>query len=280
MQTESDGISSDEDFKTPPSKGVSGAAAAEQEETPFTKLYKGVLPSEIQPESIPRSNGVYLLSNIETCPLIPAYGATTTDRKNIPRLVKVGKADNLQGRIDSYLLSYPNGLYLYGYIETKTVDQARIVEMFLHNYFRMKGRRYRLEGRKHTHYNEWFVLTPAEISEFLATIAEKRRTFINEVDKIIGDRRLAQKSDAQCKMSRPTQNAYQLFKEDAFADLSKIITINDFTASGFGYFKRTLKKMKESQLQIRFKKDDSDPETLQLLYTYSARDGIAAKLFG
>ena len=279
MQTESDGISSDDDFMTPQSKEVSAAAAAEQEETPFTKLHKHVLPREIQPESIPRSNGVYLLSNIETCPLIPADGATK-DRKNIPRLVKIGKAYNLQERIDSYLLSYPNGLYLYGYIETKTDNQARIVEMFLHNYFRMKGRRYRLEGRKHTHYNEWFVLTPAEISEFLATIGEKRRTFINEVDKIMGDSKVSKKSDAQCKMSHPTQNAYQLFKEDAFADLSKIITINNFTASGFGYFKRTVKQMKESQLQIRFKNDDSNPETLQLLYTYSVRDGIAAKLFG
>ena len=100
------------------------AAAPHPPDTEWSDRNKRYLPQSISFHEIPNGPGIYFLSNIETCPMREVDADDTImkpseiiDRNSsVPRLVKIGMAYDLKKRIDRYLLYYPNGVYLYGFI--------------------------------------------------------------------------------------------------------------------------------------------------------------------
>ena len=75
-------------------------------------------------------------------------------------LVKIGIAKNLMHRLDSYLLYWPKGYYIFAYVLTNTNVHARRTEKSIHNYLVTKNRYHR---SPHSHDEEWFEMTEAEI---------------------------------------------------------------------------------------------------------------------
>lgn len=94
-----------------------------------------------------------------------------------PCLVKVGMSRHRQGRrddplpkhrvpygglgrrMDSYLLCYPYGFYVYAVLQCHR-DHVYSMERFFHQYFTGKG--FQAEAR-HSHREEWFELTRTQI---------------------------------------------------------------------------------------------------------------------
>ena len=139
------------------------------EQTPFEKRF----PARMYPKllsRVPDTPGIYLISNFMESPPHNARG-----RDRILRKIKVGKAQkSLRRRLSSYLLYWPTGVVVYALIGTKTFAQASWLEVFLHNFLRLCGTRYRRLGKqnqklKHSHLSEWFMLDEVLTRNLLST---------------------------------------------------------------------------------------------------------------
>lgn len=102
-----------------------------------------------------------------------------------PFLVKIGmskgmlddetrtkRKGGLGRRLDSYLLCYPKGFYLFGVLQT-TANNAYPLEKFIHQYLLGKGKKTEYD---HSHSEEWFLLTMTELNQFLPQIPTRFRT--------------------------------------------------------------------------------------------------------
>ena len=268
---------------------ISGGAEAwdtavqpQQPKTAYTERYSSynVLPMSISRENLiydtNNNSGIYFISPIIGCPLLPANTKhsklsvpkdTKIQNNDISRLVKIGMAKSLPHRINSYLLSYPDGIFMYGFISTSNAINARLVEMFAHNHFKKQGKRYR-DGihiqddplpsttstrthshtfKTHTHYDEWFVLTANEINTFLKRMYIKRNR-VNDVKKFCTWIRT--ETDAG-KLT--TTTIKHIKKLETNINKKKFIKkVKNYFNNGYGYYKAhsTSKKIPNSKLQF------------------------------
>lgn len=81
--------------------------------------------------------------------------------------VKVGIARDLEHRLNSYLLYWPDGMYVFGIVLCNDIADARWLETNVHEYLNAK---YRYHALHHTHDEEWFTLSARDIARVLATI--------------------------------------------------------------------------------------------------------------
>ena len=162
------------------------------DQTPFEKRF----PARMYPalsSQIPDTPGIYLISNFMESPPHNARG-----RDKILRRIKVGKAQkSLRRRLSSYLLYWPTGVVVYALVGTKTLAQATWLEVFLHNFLRLCGTRYRRPGKerlaqpKHSHLSEWFILDEIMVRNLVSTFFSGRGQHILSISKnIFGKRRL------------------------------------------------------------------------------------------
>lgn len=79
-------------------------------------------------------------------------------------LVKVGLAQNLSHRLNSYLLCWPEGMYVFGIIFTSNKDAAKRTERSIHGYLNIKGKYYVSSSSRD---EEWFEISKSEISKIL-----------------------------------------------------------------------------------------------------------------
>jgi hypothetical protein len=79
-------------------------------------------------------------------------------------LVKIGLAENMEHRLNSYLLYWPEGFYIFGMVSTRDTQSARRTERAIHAYLNQKGAYYVSE---HSHDEEWFELTLKQISKLM-----------------------------------------------------------------------------------------------------------------
>jgi len=92
--------------------------------------------------------------------------------------VKIGlagnsKKGNLAGRFNQYLLCWPNGFYVFAVITTSTKDHARTTERAIHEYLNGKEKHI-ITG--HSHDEEWFSLSRAEIDDTLNMLRHNQYT--------------------------------------------------------------------------------------------------------
>jgi hypothetical protein len=111
-------------------------------------------------EHFRNKNGIYFISqeyskNNEEHILIK-IGVATYKKQSDPswpekKQIKKG----LESRLDSYLLYYPRGYYIYSIITCNSVQQAKNLEQFVHNFLS----KYKVNlPVEHTHGSEWFEL--------------------------------------------------------------------------------------------------------------------------
>lgn len=75
-------------------------------------------------------------------------------------------------RLDSYLLCYPRGYYLFAVLQT-TAKNAYPLEKFIHQYLLGKGLKTRYD---HSHSEEWFRLTLRQLNNFIPQIIQQFAT--------------------------------------------------------------------------------------------------------
>jgi hypothetical protein len=87
-------------------------------------------------------------------------------------LVKIGigiykpEGSDISKRIQSYLLYWPRGFYIFGIVLT-TPKAARDLEKKIHAFLRSKNRKMDQDIYKHSHIEEWFYLTRKEIYKLI-----------------------------------------------------------------------------------------------------------------
>lgn len=84
------------------------------------------------------------------------YFITIDDPEEKTQLIKIGMAENMEHRLNAYLLCYPRGFDLLGFIFTHGKEAATRLERSIQGYLYSKGR-YIVTG--HSHDEEWFELT-------------------------------------------------------------------------------------------------------------------------
>jgi hypothetical protein len=116
------------------------------------------------------------------------YFITNENVSNIPRTkrirVKIGSAEDLAKRLDSYFLYWPKGYYLLAYI-TVIPYKKRVVttERFIQQYLTFK-RRYLCTS--HSHDEEWFHLSKIEIDKLLLLLEMNKGTkYTVPTDKLL-----------------------------------------------------------------------------------------------
>ncbi len=82
---------------------------------------------------------------------------------------KKARWTGLAARIDSYLLYWPRGVRIHGFVETNTNDQARALEQNIHAYLVSKQKQ--AQDLLHTHREEWFWLKPNHIQQLIQILA-------------------------------------------------------------------------------------------------------------
>ncbi len=110
--------------------------------------------------SVKGRNGVYML----TCPFFETKKAN---------LVKIGLGVDLAHRIDSYLLYYPKGVYVFHVWLTSSKEQSGQLEKSIHMYLNSKAKYVRSD---HSHTEEWFELTDLEIKFLITLVADNSDT--------------------------------------------------------------------------------------------------------
>ena len=83
--------------------------------------------------SLQKKSGVYIITSIANMVKSPSK----------TMLIKIGIAKNLMHRLDSYLLYWPKGYYIFAYILTNNINQARRTEKSIHKYLVTKNRYHR-----------------------------------------------------------------------------------------------------------------------------------------
>lgn len=116
--------------------------------------------------SINNHAGVYLITS-------KSYyeNAQKTNQDKI--LVKVGIGTNLEHRLNSYLLYWPEGIVVWGIIFTKTKKKALEVEKVIHGYLNAKGK-YIVTG--HSKDEEWFMLSEPELKVLFNVVKANKDT--------------------------------------------------------------------------------------------------------
>jgi hypothetical protein len=100
--------------------------------------------------TVSNRSGVYMIAPAEE------WDRVAGQRANRTMLVKVGLAKNLEHRLNSYLLYWPRGFYVFGILFTDSVARARVLEYNMHAYMNMKGW---YEIADHSHDEEWFHIS-------------------------------------------------------------------------------------------------------------------------
>lgn len=107
-------------------------------------------------------SGVYFLS--------PFYDPEQPYREI---LVKVGRScRNMNNRLDSYLLCYPYGYYLFGLLKSPCTQVSQLEEL-IHSYLKQKKRVYEVD---HSHADEWFHLTPKHIHSIFEGLRGRKKS--------------------------------------------------------------------------------------------------------
>lgn len=142
--------------------------------------------SETFLSSMDKKSGVYVIAPRDAVDGLPASRGKIDMSKQF--WVKVGLGKNLRHRLESYLLYWPHGFYVFGVILTNkgsarriatfesTTTRAGVVEESIHQYLRAKGR-HMVSG--HTHSEEWFELSLKDIDTMLATVSTNLTTTTN-----------------------------------------------------------------------------------------------------
>ena len=151
---------------------------------------------------VPTKPGIYFISNFMETP-----SKTERNKDKMLRRVKVGRAKHsLRQRLSDYLLYWPTGVVVYALISTKTEKQSLWLEVFLHNFLRICGSRYRFSSNsksgaftapKHTHLSEWFILDVEIIDRIVQCFFVGRNASqnIQSVIKMLSSAKLIKASD-------------------------------------------------------------------------------------
>ena len=126
-------------------------------------------------------NSVELLANVAKQPgvyIITSYSNYCMAYMQNPErpvteemFVKIGLAQDMNHRLNSYLLYWPAGIIAFSIFQTDTLNDAQTLEKNIHKYLVAKQRHVVSE---HTHTDEWFSLTMQEISNLIQTIIAAR----------------------------------------------------------------------------------------------------------
>lgn len=90
--------------------------------------------------------------------------------------VKIGLAKNLRHRLESYMLYWPRGFFVFDVFYTKNRHKARKLEKSIHGYLNWKAR---YVNEKHSHSEEWFELSRNNISSLTKLINFNKNTKYN-----------------------------------------------------------------------------------------------------
>ena len=168
-------------------------------------------------ENRPLSN---VLENFEGKSGVYFIAPTIHDRD--PFLVKIGMSktvtldDNplkrkggLGRRLDSYLLCYPQGYYLFAVFQTQAA-KAYPLEKFIHQYLQGKGFKTVFD---HSHSEEWFRLTMTQLRQFIPQIPQ--RTNIPKTSIFLPQPLLIHSTGKQARQKNPLtpQTKYQFERE-------------------------------------------------------------------
>ncbi len=126
------------------------------------------------------SNGVYFISqdkvvNKEEYILIKIGVGTTTKPLDPSWPEKKKNKTGLESRLDSYLLYYPRGYYIYNILTCKNGDDAKKMERMIHGSLN----EYKVNLQvKHTHAAEWFELRLKDMNKIIKTMKTKKKVII------------------------------------------------------------------------------------------------------
>jgi hypothetical protein len=88
------------------------------------------------------------------------------------QLVKIGLADDLNKRLNSYLLYWPNGVHIFDIFYTNKL-QCKRLERSIHEYLNVKSQ---YIVTLHSHGEEWFNLTRIEIQQLIDVVIANAST--------------------------------------------------------------------------------------------------------
>ena len=117
-------------------------------------------------------SGVYFISD----------NTNIIDKKQKLR-VKIGRAINLYHRLDSYLLCFPDGYSLLGFLTTRNKkDSIRLETMLL----RYSKKKYGSINHKliHGHSSEWFRMNLNDLKDIFRTIKSNAKTVKRKDEKL------------------------------------------------------------------------------------------------
>jgi len=92
--------------------------------------------------------------------------------------VKIGLANNLRHRLESYMLYWPRGFFVFDVFYTKNKRNARKLEKSIHGYLNWKAT---YVDEKHSHSEEWFELSRNNISSVTKLINCNKNTRYNSI---------------------------------------------------------------------------------------------------
>lgn len=100
-------------------------------------------------------------------------------------LVKIGLAKDFDHRLNSYLLYWPTGVYIFDIFYT-TKSSARTLERSIHEYLNNKAK---YIVSQHSHTEEWFLLSKQEIKKTIKLVTSNANTKFPDDYIIRRDRR-------------------------------------------------------------------------------------------
>jgi len=119
--------------------------------------------------NVAKQPGVYIITSYSNYCM--AYMKNTERPATEEMFVKIGLAQDMNHRLNSYLLYWPAGITAFSIFQTGTLKDAQTLEKNIHKYLVAKKRHVVSE---HTHTDEWFSLTMQEISNLIQTIIAAR----------------------------------------------------------------------------------------------------------
>ena len=118
-------------------------------------------------KSVTKKTGVYIITSSK-------YFRKQSKDKQI--MVKIGYAKDFNHRLNSYLLYWPDGVYVYDIFLT-TVANKRILEKSIHQYLNRKAK---YVVSLHSHTEEWFLLSKNEIDSLVDLIVKNKHTVTDD----------------------------------------------------------------------------------------------------
>jgi hypothetical protein len=141
------------------------SAAASSSKTPLSpaaaasKNYENMSNHELL-NAMDEKSGVYFITN------------DTIHHPDQGLFVKIGLGINVTHRLESYLLCYPRGFTIFGVIFT-TQHKLRKLEYFIHQYLAGKMRKMDENVARHSHMEEWFYLSPIQVSVLIHKVTDQ-----------------------------------------------------------------------------------------------------------